>query len=176
MGSFPLFAWRRLEAQLKRRQQDRPDLAQQVGHCRIAATIAQRGELTVQAPPGELGNRRKPLTQISFERLQLRRPAMTLRTVLRSNPVRLAMAETPAPCRCRSRIMTISPSRVTRSPPSLRGKHRPQSADRSPRGRRRYVSPPGEFSIGTFGEFSSGADTGTVPVIIGIVPVAIYSG
>ena len=59
---------------------------------------------------------------------------MTLRTVLRSNPVRRAMAETPAPCRCRSRIMTISPSRVTRSPPSLRGKHRPQSADRPPQG------------------------------------------
>jgi hypothetical protein len=59
---------------------------------------------------------------------------MTLRTVLRSNPVRRAMAETPAPRRCRSRIMTISPSRVTRSPPSLRGKHRPQSVDRPPRG------------------------------------------
>jgi hypothetical protein len=30
--------------------------------------------------------------------------------------------------------MTISPSPVTRSPPSLRGKHRPQSADRPPQG------------------------------------------
>jgi hypothetical protein len=31
----------------------------------------------VQAPPGELGNRRKPHTQIRPERLQLRRPALT---------------------------------------------------------------------------------------------------
>ena len=65
----PLLAWRRLEAQLKGRRHDRPDLAQQVGHRRIAATIAQRRELTVQAAPGELGHRREPLTQIRLERL-----------------------------------------------------------------------------------------------------------
>ena len=64
-----LLAWRRLEAQLKGRRHDRPDLAQQVGHRRVAATIAQRRELTVQAAPGQLGNRRKPLTQIRLERL-----------------------------------------------------------------------------------------------------------
>jgi hypothetical protein len=31
--------------------------------------ITQRRELTVQAAPGEPGNRRKPLTQIRLERL-----------------------------------------------------------------------------------------------------------
>ena len=60
---------RRLEAQLERRRHDRPDLAQQVGHGGVAAAITQCRELAVQAAPGQLGNRRKPLTQIRLERL-----------------------------------------------------------------------------------------------------------
>ena len=64
-----LLPWRRLEAQLKGRRHDRPDRAQKVGHRRVAATITQCRELAVQAAPGQLGNRRKPLTQIQLERL-----------------------------------------------------------------------------------------------------------
>jgi hypothetical protein len=64
-----LLAWRRFEAQLKGRRQDRPDLAQQVGHRRVATMITQCRELAVQAAPGEFGNRHKPFTQIRLERL-----------------------------------------------------------------------------------------------------------
>ena len=39
----------------------------------------------------------------------------------------------------------------------MRGKHRRHSALRPPL-TGRYVSPPGEFSVGAFGEFCSGAD------------------
>src|SRR5664280_476000 len=45
---------------------------------------------------------------------------MTLRTVLRSSPVRRAIADMPAPCRCKSRIVTISPSWTTKLSPRRR--------------------------------------------------------
>ena len=62
-----LLAWRRLEAQLKGRWHDRPDLTQQIGHGGVATSITQCGDLAVQAAPGELWNRRKPLTQIRLK-------------------------------------------------------------------------------------------------------------
>ena len=75
---------------------------------------------------GDDWNRGKPLPQICLERLQPRhsgRPGTIdrrleaagddLATVLRSNPVRRAIVDTLAPCQCSSRIMTISPSRIT---------------------------------------------------------------
>src|ERR1700731_3916240 len=50
---------------------------------------------------------------------------MYRRTVLRSRSTRRAIAETPTPWRCSSRIMTISPSRTNdASPKAEKGHHR----------------------------------------------------
>src|SRR5271155_4212279 len=61
---------------------------------------------------------------------------MTLRTGLRAHPARRAIADTLAPCRCRSRIMTISPGRITGSPlpegKALATQRRPTAPDRRP--------------------------------------------
>jgi hypothetical protein len=48
------------------------DLAQQVGHRGVAAMVAHRDKLTMQATAGQLGHNLKPLAQIALERLQLR--------------------------------------------------------------------------------------------------------
>src|SRR5947209_3101908 len=63
----------------------------------------------------------------------------------------------PRPCRCRSRIMTMSPSRTTGCPPP----EREASAikRRLPDLAAYAVRQTGEFSIGTFGEFSLGSYT-----------------
>ena len=126
----------------------------------------------MQAAPGQLGNRRKPLTQIRLERLQLRHSgrAGTINRRLETTGDDLAhrLAVQPgAPGDGRNAgalPMQIEDhdnlSQSGHPLPSIPEREASaQSADRPPRDRRRYVSPPGEFSIGTFGEFSSGADS-----------------
>src|SRR5208282_755538 len=79
---------------------------------------------------------------------------MTLRTVLRSNPVRRAIVDTLAPCRCRSRIMTISPSRITGSPlpegKASATQRRPTAPDRRPTSGRL-----GNFQSALLGSFAA---------------------
>src|SRR5206468_542164 len=84
------------------------------------------------------------------------------RTVLRSSPTRRAIAVTVTPCRCSSRIMTISPSRTNDAPlVQKRGHHRSSVTDRLPDASETAsaVSSPGEFSTGTSGDYSAGTHT-----------------
>ena len=81
---------------------------------------------------------------------------MYLRIVFRSTPVCLAIADTDSPCRCISKIMTISPSLITAiplstiessigddAPPVLRGAPRRTGGN----------AKTGEDSNGTYGEY-----------------------
>jgi hypothetical protein len=84
----------------------------------------------VQSPPGQFGIGGHPLAQVAAERVEQRAPGLAravdrrlqaaldvLAHVLRSSPVGRAIADTDRPWRCRSRIMTISPSRPTSAAP-----------------------------------------------------------
>jgi hypothetical protein len=66
----------RFEAHLERRRRNRPDLAQQIGHRRVATAITNRGQLAVQAAAGQLGDCAEPLSQIRLERLKLGDPGL----------------------------------------------------------------------------------------------------
>src|SRR5689334_16514342 len=57
---------------------------------------------------------------------------MYRRTVLRSSPTLRAIAETVTPCRCRSRIMTTSPSRTNDAPLCEKGPSSLIGTDRLP--------------------------------------------
>src|SRR5271165_6487503 len=82
---------------------------------------------------------------------------MYRRTVLRSSSTRRAMAETLTPWRCSSRIMTISPSRTNdASPEAERGHHRSSPPATAQGLEAHAVSPTGEFSTGTSGDYSAG--------------------
>ena len=84
---------------------------------------------------------------------------MYLRTVLRSTPVRLAMADTGRPWRCSSRIMTTSPSRTTSAASTKEAIITPAAARHTGRAVARQS---GEISTGTFGENSPGSDTSLI--------------
>src|SRR5215472_8560049 len=103
---------------------------------------------------------------------------MYLRTVLRSRSSCRAMAETDSPCRCKSKIITSSPSRITAAPlPPIGRDHRVI-------GDQRAVGPPGarpggpashlgKIQNGGSGENHSGADTWVYPLgLIGAQQVA----
>src|SRR5436190_13286031 len=59
---------------------------------------------------------------------------MYLRTVLRSRDSCRAIAETDSPCRCKSKIITSSPSRITAPPLPPIGRDHPGVGDRAPPG------------------------------------------
>src|SRR3954452_3722636 len=94
---------------------------------------------------------------------------MYRRTVLRASPTRRAIAQTVTPCRCSSRIITISPSRTNDAPLCEKGTiiaHRGRSPPRGLPGQLR-LSSPGKNSTGTFGEYSAG--THTYPGKLGVI-------
>jgi hypothetical protein len=71
-----LRARRGLEANLEGRQAGRPNLAQQVGHGRVAALVAELPQLAPQPAAGQGRIGRYPLTQIRHERLNQARPRL----------------------------------------------------------------------------------------------------
>jgi hypothetical protein len=67
------------------------------------------------------------------------------------------LAETLAPCRYGSRIITISPSLTNDLSPMRTAPSLVITADCQPQLSGASVSSPGENSIGTFGEYTAGA-------------------
>src|SRR5215213_301788 len=81
---------------------------------------------------------------------------MDRRTVLRSSPTRRAIAEMLTPCRCSSRIMTISPSRTNDASPEAEKRTSSLIGTGCSRGTSRLTpsAAPGEFSTGASGDYS----------------------
>src|SRR4029077_10966656 len=84
---------------------------------------------------------------------------MYLRTVLRSLPVRSAIAEIVKPSRCNSRILIASP-RLTTDPPAASDTATMIGHCVNPLRVPRANAQTGEISNDTFGEITSGNDTG----------------
>src|SRR4051812_31984226 len=125
-----LLPGRGLEAHLEQRGRSRAHLAHEIAQHGLAPGISQRADLAQQARDAELRIGAQTLLHIRLESSITRargwrgpytgasRPrSMYLRTVLRSRPVRSAIAEIVRPCLCRSRITINSLSLITPSLP-----------------------------------------------------------
>ena len=112
----------------------RPDRAETVRHRRVAAFVAELPDLPEQTASGQIRAVPDLVREISLVRLQEPRPRLprrigrsreapsrSLRTVLRSKPVRRAIALIERPSRFSSCNMTIFSSFITRpEPPSAK--------------------------------------------------------
>ena len=150
--------------------------SQEVVELGDAAGVAALAHLAQQPNAAELGPRGHALAQVGAVRTEQRGPRQArrvlrhhqaardvLRTVLRSWPVRSAIADTDRPCWCNSRII-IHPFRLTTRPPACRATQGRRCSGQAPKrsrasARLRFKDQTGEYSTGGIGEYSSGGDS-----------------
>jgi len=164
-----LVAGRGLEADLERRRLNRPDLAQQVGQDRVTTGVAEITQFAMQPTAGQLRKRCQALAQMGSNSVAALAGVGGDRTSAAPGLVRcsdaLSYGRAP-PARDGRYADTLAmqfkdhddlpkpdqrrPLQVEKATSSLIG------VEKGPRLRLTPSAPPGEFSTGTFGDYSAG--------------------